>query len=74
MTSLHVTRRTCNPRLTFMAKIGGFARFSYIFYEKYFLTFIDHFTKYFGILMLYLFKASVSVQEPSLKYVRNVDI
>ena len=75
VTSLHVTRRNCTTKLTFMAKIGGFARnFRYFFMKSIFLTFIDHFTKYFGILMLYLFKTRVSVQESSLKYVRNFDI
>ena len=75
VTSLHVTRHNCTTRLTFMAKLEDLFEFFDIFlYKVFFLTFIYHFTRSFGILMLYMFKTRVSVQESSLIYVRNVNI
>ena len=55
MTSLYVTRRTCTPVLTLLVYLMGLGKLVDIFLiETYFLTLIDHFSKIYGILMLYL--------------------
>ena len=55
MTSLHVTLRTCTPVLTLLVYLMGLGKLVDIFLiETNFLTLIDHFSKIYGILMLYL--------------------
>ena len=55
MTSLHVTRRACTPVLTLLVYLMGLGKLVDIFLiETNFLTLIDHFSKIYGILMLYL--------------------
>ena len=55
MTSLHVTQRTCTPGLTLLVYLMGLGKLVDIFFmETNFLTLIDHFSKIYGILMLYL--------------------
>ena len=54
MTSLNVTRRTCTPGLTLLVYLMGLGKLVDILMETNFLTLIDHFSKTYGILMLYL--------------------
>ena len=60
MTSLHVTRRACTPGLTLLVYWGGgggsvgWESLSTFLMENNFLTLTVHFSKTYGILMLYL--------------------
>ena len=57
MTSLHVTRRTCNPGawVDFVSAFDGVGTVGrHFLMETNFLTLIDHFSKIYGILLLYL--------------------
>ena len=57
MMSPHVTRRTCTSVLTLLVYLMGLGKLVDIFLiETNFLTLIDHFSKIYGILMLYLLK------------------